>query len=246
MQYYVHSGYLNLYRPPHSVLNSVNGASIYAVSTKFNNALVIIPLVPSFYRDVINLVKNNPSRKVYLVASDIGIAFVSDYYLCWDTIVNTYRKECVIFSRFMPENFVYNRFKDDILRTENNNISIEIPRSELDVGTIDISLSKNFVSAATPFACDVILNDTHKRRIFVSEINEHKAYYLNQNKDLFDEIHIPYIRGNYATWTCNELLKKYPSLVSKILCNQFASDDEFNFAIKNGIKIGGAFDNDFI
>ena len=246
MQDYVHSGYLNLYRPPFSVLNSEFGATIYAISTRFNVALIIIPLVPNFYKDVIKLVQKSATRKIILVAPDMSIAFVSDYYLCWDAIVNTYNKECVIFSRYMPENFCYGKFKSDIIRGINNNMSIEIPRSELDVGTIDITLSKDFVFAQAPFTCDVILNDTYSKKIFISEMNKFKAKYLYDKRDEYDEIHMAYIRSNYSSMTYNELIKQYPALVSKVYCNQFASYEEFSYAREKNIKVGGVFNNDFV
>lgn len=246
MQDYVHSGYYHVYRPPYSLSNDYHRSTIYCASDRFNSKLILIPLVPSFYKDVVDIVKNHPARYIYLIASDIGVAFASDYYLSWDTITNTFRRSCKIFSKYMIENFVRSNFKSDIIRTENDNISIDVIRSEKDVGTIDISLSKIHVSAASPFSCDVIFNDTYKKRLFVGEMNEHKAKYLNDNRDLYDEIHMAYMTGNYAGMTYNQLLRKYPALVTKVYCNQFASAEEFSFAKSKNVQIGGAYNNDFI
>ena len=246
MQDYVHSGYFNIYRPPYSLYNTSHRSTIYCISDRLNSVLVIIPLVPSFYRDVIELAKNQPARNIYLIASDIGVTFASDYYLAWNTITNSIRKSCKIFSKFMIENYVRADFKSSIIRNNNDNISIDIPRSEIDAGTIDITLSKDYVSSASPFSCDIILNDTYKKKLFVGEMNIHKAEYLNENRDMFDEIHMPFITGNYSGMTYNELLKKYPALVTKIYCNQFASYEEYEYAKSIGVKVGGAFNNDFI
>lgn len=246
MQDHVHSGYYNIYRPPYSLYDSKRRSTIYCVSDRLNSVLVIIPLVPAFYRDVIEIVKRHPARSVYLIASDIGVAFASDYYLTWDIITNHIRKSCKIFSKYMIENYTRSDFKSSIIRTNNDNISIDIPRSEIDTGTIDITLTKAYVSSASPFSCDVILNDTYKKRLFVGEMNKHKADYLNKNRDEFDEIHMPFITGNYSGLTYNELLKKYPTLVSKLYCNQFASYEEYEYAKSLGVKIGGAINNDFV
>ena len=246
MQDYVHSGYFSIYRPPYSLYDKYHRSSIYCVSDRFNSILVIIPLVPSFYKDVIEIAKSQPARNIYLIASDIGVAFASDYYLAWDTITNVIRKSCKIFTKFMIENYVRADFKSSIIRTSNDNISIDIPRSDHNAGTIDITLTKDYVSSASPFACDIILNDTYKKRLFVGEMNDHKANYLNNNRNLFDEIHMSFITGNYAGMTYNELLKKYPALVTSIYCNQFASYEEFSYAKSVGVKVGGAFNNDFI
>lgn len=241
MQEYVHSGYYNLYRPPYSLCNNNFRSTIYCVSDSFNSILVIIPLVPSFYRDVIDIAKNTPARNIYLIASDIGVVFASDYYLAWNTITNNIRKSCKIFSKFMIENYVRSDFKSCIIRNEKDNISFDIPRSELDAGTIDITLTKAYVSAASPFSCDIILNDTYKKILFVGEMNDQKAKYLNENRDLYDEIHMPFITGNYNGMTYNELLKNYPALVTKLYCNQFASYEEFTYAKSFGVKVGGVY-----
>ena len=246
MQDYVHSGYYGIYRPPYSLYNKYHKASIYCVSDRLNSALIIIPLVPSFYKDVIDIAKSQPARKIYLIASDIGVAFASDYYLAWNTITNDIRKSCKIFSKYMIENYTRSDFKSSIIRSANDNISIDIPRSDIDAGTIDITLTKEYVSAASPFSCDIIVNDTYKKRLFVGEMNKHKAMHLNENRNKYDEIHMPFITGNYAGMTYNELLKEYPALVSKTFCNQFASYEEFAYAKSLGINIGGAFNNDFI
>jgi hypothetical protein len=242
----VHSGYYNIYRPPYSLSNSAHRSSIYCLSDIYNTVLVLIPLVPSFYKDVIDIVKNHIARKIYIVAPDIGVAFSSDYYLSWDTISNTYRKSCKIFSKYMIENYCRDDFKADIIRCENDNISISVPRSEKDVGTIDITFTKEYVNSAAPFSCDIILNDTHKKRLFVGEMNETKADFLNKNKNLYDEIHMPFIIGNYDGMSYYDLIKKYPALVNKVYCNQFASSEELAFAKSKGIKIGGVYSNDSI
>jgi hypothetical protein len=246
MQTYVHSGYYGIFRPPHSLESTYHRSTIYCVSDRFNISLVIIPLVPAFYKDVIDIVRKHKARHIYLIAGDIGVAFASDYYLAWDTITNVLRRKCQIFSKYMIENYSRADFKSDIIRTENDNISIEVPRSNNDVGTIDITLTKAFVHGAAPFSCDIILNDTLKKRLFIGEMNKHKACYLNEHRDEYDEIHMPFITGNYAGMTYNALLKSYPALVSKIICNQFASDEEYEYAKSRGVHIGGAVDNDSI
>lgn len=246
MQDYVHSGYYGIYRPPYSLSNSSQRSTIYCVSDRFNSVLILIPLVPSFYKDAIDAAKNHPARHIYLIAPDIGVAFASDYYLTWDTITNNLRKSCKIFSKYMIENFVRSDFKSDIIRSANDNISIEVARSATDLGTIDISLTKAFVSSAAPYCCDVILNDTYRKKLFVGEMNNYKAKYLNDNRDMYDEIHMPYLTGNYGGMSYGQLIRKYPALVTKIFGNQFASYEEFAYAKSMGIRVGGAFNNDFI
>ena len=246
MQSYIHSGYYHLFRPPYSMSTEYHRSTMYCVSDRFNSLLVIIPLVPGFYKAAIDLVKQHPARKIYLIAPDIGLPFVSDYYLTWEAITKGIRKSCKIFTKYMVENFARSDFIADIIRTENDNISFEVYRSATDVGTIDITLSIDYCSTASPFACDVILNDTNKKILFVSEINDHKAKYLSDNPDLYDEIHMAYITGNYGGYTYAQMIKEYPKMRPKIYCNQFASNEEFKYATSKKIQIGGVFNNDFI
>ena len=246
MQEYIHSGYFHLYRPPYSLASEIHRTCIYCISDRFNTTLVIIPLTGAFYKGVIDLVKQHTARHIYIVAPDIGVAFVSDYYLVWDTITKSLRRSCKIISKYMPENISRSDFIADIIRTKNDNISIEIPRSELDVGTIDITLSKAYVSSTTPFACDIILNNTNKKILFTGEMTELKAEFLAENTATYDEIHMPYIMGMYGGYSYDELTAKYPELRSRIYCNQFSSDEEYRYAKEHGVKVGGAYNNDFI
>lgn len=239
----IHSGYYNIFRPPYSLESKYYLSSIYCVSDRFNTVLIMIPLVPAFYKDAINIAKNHIARKIYLIAPDIGVAFASDYYLTWDTITNTLRKSCKIVSKYMIENYARSDFKSDIIRTENDNISFDVPRSDLDIGTIDITFTKNLVHSSAPYSCDVILNDTISTKLFVGEMNMNKADYLNKNRDLYDEIHMAFITGNYGGMTYNEVIKSYPLLVNKIYCNQFASSEELSYAKFKRILIGGEYND---
>jgi hypothetical protein len=58
---------------------------------------------------------------------------------------------------------------------------------------------------------------------------------------MYDEIHMAHITGNYGGMTYNEFIKQYPSLVSRVYCNQFASDEELAYAKSRGIQIGGVY-----
>lgn len=242
MQNSVHSGYYNIYRPPISLTPDYFKSTIYCTSTRLNTAYVIIPLVPGFTKDVIELVKTSPCKTFYLVASDIGILFVSDYYNTWDYIKHTMKRECKIFTKYLPENFCTGEFSADIIRTDNDNLSIYVPRSDLDTGTIDVCLTRHSCNNASPYACDVILNDTFKTRYFISENNAHKAEYLYQIRDTFDELHVPYITGNYGGWTYDEFIKKYPVMVTKTYANQFGSLEEYQYSKSRGVKVGNKYD----
>lgn len=246
MQNYVHSGYYSVFRPPYSLTNATRRSSIYCVSDRLNTMLIIIPLVPSFYIDAIDIIKRSASRYIYLIASDIGIGFVSDYYQTWFTVTKTLRKKCQIFSKYMPENFTRSDFTSDIIRSENDSISFDVPRSDIDAGTISITLTKQFVNSASPYSCDVILSDTYKKRLFCGEMNVHKATYINNNRGEFDEIHMPYLTGNYGDMSYDELVRKFPFVAGKTFCHSFASLEEYEYARERIVSIGEAFNSDFI
>lgn len=246
MQDYVHSGYYHIYKPPFSLTPGYNYSTIYCISSRLNNVFILMPLVPSFYKDAIEIAKNTPSRVIYIVAPDIGVGFASDYYNTWDYIKHKLRKECKIFSKYFIENRVTGEFESDIIRNQNDSLSIEIPRSQIDVGTINIEFMTNFIKAASPFSCDVLIEDTYNTKYFIQEMNIFKADFLMNNYDLFDEIHMPYISGYYGGLSYNEVLKKFPRLVPKLYCNQFGSREEYEYAKSRNVKIGGAYNNDFI
>lgn len=246
MQDYVHSGYYGIFRPPYALTHTHSRSSIYCVSDRLNSIIILIPLVPSFYIDAINIIKKSASRNVYLIASDIGISFVSDYYQTWYTTTKTLRKKCQIFSKYLPENFTRADFKSDIIRCENDSISFDVPRSDVDVGTISITLMKQFVNAASPYSCDVILNDTYKKKLFCGEMNTHKAKYINEHRTDFDEIHMPYLTGNYGDMSYDELVRKFPAVAAKTKCHSFTSLEEYEYARERIVSIGEAFNSDFI
>ena len=246
MQDYVHSGYYGIFRPPYSLVNKSRRSSIYCVSDRLNTILILIPLVSSFYIDAIDIIKKSSSRNVYLIAPDIGIGFVSDYYQTWFTVTKTLRKKCQIFSKYMPENFTRADFKADVIRTKNDSISFDVPRSDIDVGTISITITKQFVNSASPYSCDIILDDTYKKRLFCGEMNTHKATYINQNRSAYDEIHMPYLTGNYGDMSYDELVRKFPFVASKTFCHSFVSLEEYEYARERIVSIGEAFNSDFI
>ena len=246
MQNYVHSGYYDLFQPPFSLENKGYGSTIYCISTRFNVGLIMIPLVPSFYKDAIKIAKGNSSQIIYLIASDIGIAYSSDYYLTWYYITHQLKKQCKIFSKYMIENYVTSAFTADIIRSKNDTFTLSVPKSDTDVGTISITLTRLGVNAASPFACDVIINDTYKTILLVGEMNLKKADFLNSKCKIYDEIHIPFIRGIYGGLSYNQTLRNYPALVQYIRVNRFSSLDEFKYAKEKNIKIGEVYNDDFI
>lgn len=246
MSNYVHSGYFNLFRPPYANLARYRKSSIYCISSRMNEILVLIPLVPSFFHDVIQIAKDTPARSIYLVASDIGVLFISDYYQSWHHIRNNLRKECKIFSKYMPECHVPEAFTADVIRNLDNTLCLDIPRSRLDMSSIKVALSKAAVSTATPFACDVIVDDSISTKYFVVEMNCSKGKFLEGCMDAYDELHMPYIVGNYDGMTYNQFSKAFPKLVKKTWCYSFASEEEFEYARTRGVRIGGAYRNDFV
>lgn len=246
MTNYIHSGYYGLYGSPFNLKNEYNKTSIYCISSRFNTAMVIIPLAANFFRDVINIVRFNQVRKIYLVATDIGIMGISDYFLTWKYITFKLRRKCTILSKYLPENFISDAFKADIERNIYDRFNIEIYRSNIDVTSINIELTKNQVKHAAPFLCDVVVEDGYKKRLITCEMNKHKAKFLGENPNIYDEIHMPYIEGPYGGWTYHELIKEYPILSRKVIVNQFQSDDEWHHADKVHVPVGGVFKYDFI
>lgn len=242
MQGYVHSGYYGIFRPPYSLTNNENrNSTIYCVSDRLNTILILIPLVPSFYKDAINIIKISTARSIYLIAPDIGISFISDYYNVWYTVSHIYRKVCKIFTKYMPENFTRSDFIADIIRNSNDTISFSASISDIDAGTISITLIKKFINSASPYSCDVILSDTYKKRLFVGEMNNSKAMNLNNNRNEYNEIHMPYIDTTYGGMNYNDTVQKYPAIASKIICSRFGSIEEYEYARSKSVHIGEAF-----
>ena len=234
---YVLSGYHGIFRPPYSLLNPSSGGSVYVVTSQYRNTLVLIPLVPNFFTDVVKIVDKMQSRKVFFIVPDIGPRFISDYLASWYYIKKTLLFECKLFSRYMPEDKVSEEFLADIIRNVDESASLVICRSQSDVSVLHFQLTKLMVNTAAPYACDVILNDTGKRRILLSEANEEKIDYYNSHP-LYDEIHTAYIEGTYPTMTYQEIMRKYPLMVKYLVVNRFGSREEVEYALSKGIHIG--------
>lgn len=238
MQNCIHSGYTGIYQPTISLEGKEFTSTIFCLSTRLNTCFVMIPLTNLFSKDAIFLASNTAAKSIYIIASDISIIAVSDYYNTWDYIKHTLKKECKIFSKYMPENYTSEEFKSDIIRDLNDNISIDVPRSDIDHGVIDISLVKTYVHASNPFSCDVIVNDTYKKRYFIGEMNEHKAKFLYDTRDSYDELHMAHVRSGYGGMTYQQFIAKYPVMVTKTFVNRFSSYEEYQYAKERGLKIG--------
>ncbi len=234
---FVLTGYYGIFRPPYSLMNPTSGGSVYVVTSQYRNCLVLIPLVPNFFTDIVKIIDRFPSRRVFFIVPDIGPRFISDYLASWYYIKKTLHYECKLFSRYMPEEKVSEEFLADIIRNVDEVASVVVYRDQSDVSVLHFQLTKLMVNTAAPYACDVILNDTGKKRILLSEANEDKMAYYNSHP-LFDEIHTPYIEGTYPTMTYLEVLKKYPRLVKYIVANRFGSVEEVEYAISRGVHVG--------
>ena len=234
----VKSGYYGIYRPPTSILDPSTGGSIYLVTSQYSNILVLIPLVPNFFVDVIKIAKRFPTcRDFNFLVPDIGPRFISDYLATWYYLKKTLGYRCKFFSRFYPEEKVSEEFLADVDRNISQSRSLVIARDQMNVTVINMQSTGLYVNTAAPYASDVIINDTIKRRLFVSEMNEEKLLYLNKYH-LYDEIHVPFIEGTYPTMSYNEIMRKCPGLVNAIVVDRFGTREEIESAAGRGVKIG--------
>ena len=231
------SGYYGIFRPPYSLLNPSSGSSIYVVTSQYRNTLVLIPLVPNFFGDVVKIMNKFPSRNVVFIVPDIGPRFISDYLASWYYIKKVLLFSCELFSRYMPEEKVSEEFLADIHRNIDETMSVIVCRDQSDVSVLHFRLTRLLVDTQAPYACDVILHDTGKRRILLSEANDEKMTYYNEHR-LYDEIHIPYIEGTYPTMSYQQVMRKYPGLVQELVVNQFGSLEEVEYAASRRIHIG--------
>ncbi len=242
MQNCIHSGYSGIYHPLASSLNGPLPVSIFCISNRFNTFIVMLPTTPLFAKDVISVARNIPTNSVYLIATDMDISTISDFYYSWDYIKHKLKKECKIFTKYLPENTLPKEYQADIVRNNNDVSCISIPRSDLDHGTITIAFMKNYVLGGNPFSCDVVIDDTFKKRYFIKELNEQKANFLYDIHDSYDELHMPYIASEYGSMTYHQLITRYPALITKTYTNQFMSYEEYTYARDHGAKIGERFD----
>ena len=236
------SGYHGYYRPPYSFRSSINGngGSIYCVTTQYDNVLVLIPLVPNFFIDVVTLMKTNPARLVYFIVPDMSARFISDYVSSWYYIKKQLNRECKFFSYYLPEERSLSQdFLDDVSRNLCEAQSLIIARTVRDVAVLNFQLQRMLMDIAAPTACDVIVNDTNGSKFFAVEMNDRKAKWLDDNAGMFDEIHVPYIEGSYPTMTYNELMRTYPGLVRYVRVNQFSNKEELAQARARSVRIGG-------
>ena len=232
------SGYYGIFRPPYSILNPTVGGTVYCITSQYRNVLVLIPLVPNFFVDVVKIIKRFPSRDIRFIVPDIGPRFISDYISSWYYIKKKLGFSCRLFSKYLPEGNLSEEFLSDIDRNIGQSISFVIARDYVDVATINAQVTKMMVNTSAPWACDVIIKDTNGRKLFVSEMNMQKAEYLNGIKDAYDEIHMPFIEGTYPSMTYNEVMRNFPGLVNQIVVNQFASKDELDNALNRRVQIG--------
>lgn len=238
----VFCGYHGYYRPPYSFKSSTsgNGGSIYCITTQYDNVLVLIPLVPNFFIDVVTIIRNNPARLVYFIAPDMGPRFISDYLSSWYLIKKQMGRECKFFSYYLPEErSISQDFLDDICRSKFESHNIVLTRSVMDVGVMNFQYQRLTMDIAAPSASDLVVNTPNGSKFFAVEMNERKAQWLNEHAGMFDEIHVPYIEGSYPTMTYNELMRQFPGLVRYVLVNQFSNREELAEARARGVRIGG-------
>lgn len=236
------SGYHGYFRPPYSFKSSVsgNGGSIYIITTRYDNVLVLIPMVPNFFIDVVTIMRNNPARLVYFVAPDMGARFISDYVSSWYHIKKQLHRECKFFSYYLPEEKSLSQdFMDDISRNLCEAQSIILAKTRMEVTVLNFQFQRMLMDVSAPMASDLIINDTIGSKFFAVEMNERKANWLNANSGMFDEIHVPYIEGSYPTMTYNELMRSYPGLVKYVRVNQFSNKEELAEAQARRVRLGG-------
>ena len=232
------SGYSNVFRPPYTITHPGKTSTIYCISTQYDEVLVLIPLVPNFFADVYRIVKAKEMKRYYFIAPDVSIPFASDYFLSWDYIHRQLGHECKIFSLIPFENYAPEQFKRDNIVLANGTVNFSVPFNMTDDVSVSCTLSTKYVQASNPYACNVEVYDTNNRMLFVGEMNETLAKAILDKKDYFDEVHMPYITGNYGGMTYLQLMQKFPLLYQKIVLNQFASEDEYNYAKKKNLKTG--------
>ena len=239
MQPEIHSGYLGLFRPPYT-LDSNRGkqSTIYCISTQYQEVLVLIPLVPNFFADLYRFVIHAPMTRYYIIAPDVSLPFISDYFLAWDLIHRKLGYKCTIFTKFPIDAFGPDAFKKDVKILPEGAVNFLVPFNETDDVSVSVTLSTAHVNASNPYACNVEVFDTIKRRLFITEMNARLAKVLLDHKDYYDEVHMAYITGNYDGMIYQETMKKYPALSQKIYVNQFASKMEYEDAKYRRLKIG--------
>ena len=237
----IRSGYLGLFKSPHTILHPESHSTVFCMSTHLSDYLILMPLVPNFFAEILKSFLNHTANKIYLIAPDISIPFVSDYYNTWYYFKKTLGIDCKIISMFPIENYASSEFKNDVIVTGDEMYSIVIPLQEYEENTsINIQFSRWCVKADNPFTTNVIIHDTNKKILFVSEMNESLADYLSKpyviNK--YDEIHMPYIIGNYQQMSYSKLVQKFHPIASKIRITQFGSIEEMDMAKNKGIAPG--------
>lgn len=235
-------GYLSVFKPPYTLTHTDKRSTIYCISTDLSEVLVLIPLVPNFFADVYQIVTSNAYSTYIFFAPDVSLPFVSDYYLSWDLINRQFHRECKIFSKFPIENYGPEKFKEDVKVAPDENVNITIPFSQDMNVSINVTLTQWCVQASNPFACNVMVEDTRDRILFVQEMNDRIAQWILDRKSKFSEIHMPYIQGNYDGWSYHKTLQEYPALVDLLRVTHFASIEEYDDARARSAKIGRRFD----
>lgn len=234
----VTSGYYGIYRPPYSIKDPSVGGSIYVITSQYKNIMVLIPLVPNFFVDVIKIANRFPTcRDFSFLVPDVGPRFISDYLASWYYLKKTLGYRCKFYSKYLPKEHVSEEFLADFERNRSESWSLVIARDYINVSVINIQISQTFVSTTAPYACDVAVNDTIQRHLFVSEMNERKLLYLNEHR-LYDAIHTPFIEGTYPTMTYNEIMRMCPGLVHEIIVDRFGSREELDSALARGVHTG--------
>lgn len=236
------SGYTGLFNP--SLLTSditTLKQCIYCMSTEYNTAVVIIPLVPSFAQNVIDIARRSPSREIYIIAQDVGILFISEYYRAWYEITKNIKKNVHIVSAYLPSNdIIPSDFLASFIRNESNIFGLATPRSNLDTASIEIKFTQTY-QYGNGYACDIIVNDGERKILFVTDMNLEKANFWKSNSHEVDEIHMNFIPVTYGGLSYNELMKEVPSLVNKVYVNQFQTMEEYTYVINRGLKVGKVF-----
>lgn len=236
----VYRGYLGLFTPPYSLLSQTYSNTIYCIRPRVDNLLILIPLVPNFYIDVVQLLKMSACRNIYFIVPDFGPRFVSDYINCWNYITKDLGRQCKLCTKYLPDGICHlgQDLQNDIERNKDDIFNFTIPVTDVDTYAINIELTRRYVATWAPTACDVIVNDNSKRILLTSEMNEYKAKFFNDNFDLYDEIHIPHISDYHYGMSYLKVLQKFPKLIHKLVVHSIHNDEELNYIKEHRIRGG--------
>lgn len=249
------NGYLGIYQPPfprflytgtgYDSFNELEqNASVYCIASDDLRTLIMIPLVPGFFETAYVVAKQSKYTHIYVIMPSMDMVFISDAYRLYYEIHVVLGKTMDFFchDRFqiLVTDPFYNRVHD-LGYDQSYELGPMIPNHS----TMNLTATVSFPNGAPTQnrnATDIWISfgsdyQPKTSLYFALSMTEKKADLLLEDLDLYDEIHMPFVKNIYGGMRYFDARKYGNSIFSnKLFAYGFQSKEEELLLLNTGGK----------